>query len=496
MKKRYILALDQGTTSSRSLLIDREGSIAAISQKEFRQIFPHPGWVEHDPLDIWSSQWETVEEVLALAGIDFDQIAAIGITNQRETVVVWDKNTGEPVYNAIVWQDKRTAGICEDLKNKGFEEYVKSSTGLVIDSYFSATKIKWILDNVEGARGRAERGDLLFGTVDTWLVWKLTKGMSHVTDYTNASRTMLFHIERLSWDRKLLQALDVPEVMMPGVLPSSADFGEIEIKGSRIPVCGLAGDQQAALFGQACLEPGMAKNTYGTGCFMLLHTGSKKIRSEHGLVSTLACSTTKEPEYALEGSVFIAGAAIQWLRDGLKLINSAADSEIMAEEASGSDEVFVVPAFVGLGAPYWDMYARGAIFGLTRDTSVSHIVKGTLDSLAYQTRDVLEAMSRDSGLDLKCLKVDGGAVANNYLMQFQADILDVPVERPEVVETTAMGAAYLAGIRIGWWTKESIASQRKIERVFNPDMVKEKRDLLYTRWKEAVKRTIGWSKTK
>ena len=494
MTEKYILALDQGTTSSRSLLIDREGSIVAISQKEFTQIFPHPGWVEHDPEEIWSSQWETVEEVLSKAGADFNQIAAIGITNQRETTVVWDRNIGKPVYNAIVWQDKRTADICEDLKKQGLEEHVKTSTGLVIDSYFSATKVKWILDNVKGARDKADRGDLLFGTVDTWLVWKLTKGRSHVTDYTNASRTMLFHIEQLTWDKTLLQALGVPGSMLPEVFPSSADFGEFKVNGRSIPICGLAGDQQAALFGQACLEPGMAKNTYGTGCFMLLNTGSKMFRSEHGLVSTLACSTSNKPEYALEGSVFIAGAAIQWLRDGIKLIQSASESEEIAAQASGSDEVFVVPAFVGLGAPYWDMYARGAIFGLTRDTTTAHIVKGTLESLAYQTRDVLEAMVKDSGLELKSLKVDGGAVANNYLMQFQADILDVPVERPEVVETTAMGAAYLAGIRIGWWTKESIGLQRRIEKIFEPQMAAEKRDLLYDKWKDAVKRTIGWAK--
>ncbi len=495
MEKKYILALDQGTTSSRSLLIDREGSIVAISQKEFTQIFPHAGWVEHDPEEIWNSQWETVEEVLSQASAGFKQIAAIGITNQRETTLVWDRKIGKPVYNAIVWQDKRTAPICEELKSQGFEEYVRAATGLVIDSYFSATKVKWILDNVEGAREKAERGDLLFGTVDTWLVWKLSGGKSHVTDYTNASRTMLFHIGQLVWDDTLLNALGVPSSMLPKVLPSASDFGKLKMDGLSIPICGLAGDQQAALFGQACLEPGMAKNTYGTGCFMLLNTGSKMFRSKHGLVTTLACSTTNQPEYALEGSVFIAGAAIQWLRDGLKIIKSAPESEDMAIQAAGSDEVFVVPAFAGLGAPYWDMYARGAIFGLTRDTNPAHLVKGTLESLAYQTRDVLEAMVKDSGLELKSLKVDGGAVVNNYLMQFQADILDVPVERPEVVETTAMGAAYLAGIKIGWWTKENITSRRKVERIFYPDMKSEKREMLYGKWKEAVKRTIGWSKT-
>ncbi len=493
MGKKYILALDQGTTSSRSLLIDRDGLIKSIAQKEFTQIFPQPGWVEHDPEEIWRSQWETVEELLSNASVGFDEIAAIGITNQRETTIVWDKKTGKAIYNAIVWQDKRTAPICEDLKRRGLEDYVRSSTGLVIDSYFSATKIAWILDNVEGSREKAERGELLVGTVDTWLVWKLTGGKSHLTDYTNASRTMLFHIEKMEWDSTLLDALKIPCIMLPDVLPSASDFGTLEINGNDIPICGLAGDQQAALFGQACLEPGMAKNTYGTGCFMLLNTGAKMYKSESGLVATLACSTTNKPEYALEGSVFIAGAAIQWLRDGLKIIKSAPESENLSNEVKGAEDVFVVPAFAGLGAPYWDMYARGAMFGLTRDTSIAHIVKATLESLAYQSKDVLEAMKKDSGLELKSLKVDGGAVVNNYLMQFQADILNVPVERPEVVETTAMGAAYLAGIQIGWWTKDDIATGRKIERMFEPQMDEDKRQSLYKKWKEAVRRTMNWS---
>ena len=493
MDKEYILALDQGTTSSRSLLISRDGSIAAIAQKEFTQIYPRPGWVEHDPEEIWNSQRETIEEVLAAVGAGFGSIAAIGITNQRETTVVWDRKTGNAVYNAIVWQDKRTAPACEELKQMGLEEYVKEATGLVIDSYFSATKIKWILDNVEGARDKAGRGDLLFGTVDSWLVWKLTGGKTHVTDYTNASRTMLYNIVKMEWDDKLLEALGIPRTILPEVLPSSADFGYYNGGGHPVPICGIAGDQQAALFGQACLEPGMAKNTYGTGCFMLMNTGGKMYRSEHGLVSTLACSTGEKAEYALEGSVFIAGAAIQWLRDGLKVIKSAPESEELAVNAAGSDDVFVVPAFAGLGAPYWDMYARGAVFGLTRDTTTAHLVKATLESLAYQTRDVLEAMAMDSGLELKILKVDGGAVVNNYLMQFQADILDVPVERPEVIETTAMGAAYLAGIKIGWWTREDIVERRRIEKVFMPELSGEKREALYSKWKDAVKRTIGWA---
>ena len=494
MEKKYILSLDQGTTSSRSLLIDRAGAIKAISQKEFTQIFPADGWVEHDPEEIWNSQWETIETLLNNSSVSFEEIASIGITNQRETTLIWDKNTGEPVYNAIVWQDKRTAPICEDLKKRGLEDYVRESTGLLIDSYFSATKINWILDNVDGARERAEKGELLFGTVDTWLVWKLTGGKSHLTDYTNASRTMLFHIEKMEWDTTMMEALNIPFNMLPDVKPSSSEYGFLEIEGNRIPICGLAGDQQAALFGQACIEPGMAKNTYGTGCFMLLNTGSKMYKSQSGLVSTLACSTTDRPEYALEGSVFIAGAAIQWLRDGLKIIKNAADSEKIALEAKGAEEVFVVPAFVGLGAPYWDMYARGAMFGLSRDTSTSHIVKATLESLAYQTRDVLEAMIKDSGINLKSLKVDGGAVKNNYLMQFQADILNVPVERPEVVETTAMGAAYLAGIQIGWWTKEDIAKGRIVERMFEPEMKEEKRQALYKKWQDAVRRTMNWAK--
>ncbi|MFO7615947.1 MAG: glycerol kinase GlpK, partial [Bacteroidales bacterium] len=391
MREKLILALDQGTTSSRSLLVDTSGHIRAIAQKEFTQIYPKPGWVEHDPEEIWSSQWQTIQEVLRREGLNFSDIAAIGITNQRETTVVWDKNSGRAVYNAIVWQDKRTAPECENLKNQGLEEYVRETTGLVIDSYFSATKIKWILDEVEGARKSAERGDLLFGTIDSWLIWKLTEGRSHYTDQTNASRTMLFNISTLDWDPNLLDKLKIPTRMLPRVKPSASDFGFFDAGTDLIPICGVAGDQQAALFGQACLEPGMAKNTYGTGCFMLMNTGNQKVLSRNGLLTTLACSIGDRPQYALEGSVFVAGAAIQWLRDGLKIIQKASESEQVAMSVKDAEEVFVVPAFVGLGAPYWDMYSRGAIFGLTRDTNSSHLVKATLDSLAYQTRDVLEA---------------------------------------------------------------------------------------------------------
>lgn len=491
---KFILALDQGTTSSRTLLVDSKGAIRGIAQKEFTQYYPQSGWVEHDPEEIWTTQLQTMQMVLEEAGVGFDRIAAIGITNQRETTVVWDKNMGKPVYRAIVWQDKRTAPICEDMKRKGLENYVRENTGLVIDSYFSATKIRWILDEVKECRKHAESGDLLFGTIDTWLIWKLTGGKSHLTDHTNASRTMLFNITNLEWDSYLLDQLKIPGNMLPTVKPSSAFYGNYEIDGFTIPICGVAGDQQAALFGQACLEEGMAKNTYGTGCFMLMNTGPKKVISRNGLITTLACSAGDSVQYALEGSVFVAGAALQWLRDGLKIFKSASDSEALAESVATSDEVVMVPAFAGLGAPYWDMYARGAIFGLTRDVTAAHLAKATLESLAYQTRDVLEAMAEDSGIRVKNLKVDGGAVVNNFLMQFQADILNVPVERPEVVETTAMGAAYLAGIYLGWWDTRMITSARKVERVFNPIMKADKREKLYLKWQDAVDRTRGWAK--
>ena len=489
---KFIIALDQGTTSSRAVLFDEQGAIKGIAQQEFRQIFPKSGWVEHDPEEIWSSQSGVLNKLISDHSVDINSLAAIGITNQRETTVVWDRKTGAPVYNAIVWQDKRTAPICEQLKSKGLTEYVRENTGLVIDSYFSGTKIKWILDNVDGVRKRAENGELAFGTIDTWLIWKLTGGKSHVTDYSNVSRTMVFNIRDLKWDEKLLKELSIPASMLPTVKPSSSDFGNWTINGKSVPIAGVAGDQQAALFGQACFEPGMAKNTYGTGCFMLMNTGSKIQHSKNGLITTIAWGLDGKVEYALEGSVFIAGAAVQWLRDSLHLIDQSKDSEYFAAKALGSNEVYVVPAFAGLGAPYWDMYARGAIFGLTRDTGKDHIIKATLESLAYQTKDILNAMQEDAGVKLAILKVDGGACANNILMQFQSDILGSEVERPEVIESTAMGAAYLAGIQIGLWKKEAIIKNRKIQKRFNPQMDEPTRTKLYKGWLKAVERTKGW----
>jgi glycerol kinase len=492
MASKYIIALDQGTTSSRAVLFDERGEIKGIAQKEFMQIFPQPGWVEHDPHEILKTQLNVLSQLIREQGITEKEIVAIGITNQRETTVVWDRNTGIPVYNAIVWQDKRTAYICEELKQQGLEDYVSQNTGLVIDSYFSATKVRWILDHVAGAKEKASRGELIFGTIDTWLLWNMTAGKVHATDVTNASRTMLYNIKTLQWDEKLLKALDIPNTMLPEVKPSAHTFGSTIVNGVSINICGIAGDQQAALFGQACFEPGMAKNTYGTGCFMLMNTGSTLQLSKHGLLTTIAWSLDGEVEYALEGSVFIAGAAVQWLRDGLHLIDQSKDSEYFASKALGPNEVYVVPAFAGLGAPYWDMYARGAIFGLTRDTGKDHIVKATLESLAYQTKDVLTAMEEDSGIPLKALRVDGGASANNMLMQFQADILNTPVERPTVIESTATGAAYLAGIEAGLWKKSQITSNRKIERSFTPAMPEEERAKLYNGWKKAVQRTMKW----
>ena len=492
MASKFIIALDQGTTSSRAVLFDEKGAIKGIAQQEFRQIFPQPGWVEHDPREILSTQLGTLYKLIQEHKIDIASIVAIGITNQRETAIVWDRKTGEPVYNAIVWQDKRTAPICEALKSKGLEAYVRQNTGLVIDSYFSGTKVKWILDNVPGARDRANKGELAFGTVDTWLVYNMTGGKTHVTDYTNASRTLFYNIRDLKWDKKLLQELDIPESMLPEVQPSASHFGDFKLDNKTIPITGIAGDQQAALFRQACFSPGMAKNTYGTGCFMLMNTGEKIQLSNNGLVTTIAWGLDNKIEYALEGSVFIAGAAVQWLRDGLHLIDQSKDSEYFAMKALGSNDVYVVPAFAGLGAPYWDMYARGAIFGLTRDTGKDHIIKATLESLAYQTKDVLNAMQEDSGLTLKSLKVDGGACANNILMQFQSDILGTEVDRPEVIESTAMGAAYLAAIQIGLWKKEDIQRNRRIEKCFKPQMDATTRKRLYDGWTKAVKRTMGW----
>lgn len=493
MASKFIIALDQGTTSSRSVLFDEHGAIKGIAQQEFRQIFPQSGWVEHDPREILSSQLGTLHKLIKEQKVDLSSIAAIGITNQRETAIVWDRETGEPVYNAIVWQDKRTASICEALKAQGLESYIRQNTGLVIDSYFSGTKVKWILDNVPGARAKADKGQLAFGTVDTWLIYKMTGGKVHVTDYTNASRTLFYNIRELQWDQKLLDALGIPKSMLPEVKPSAAHFADYVIDGKTIPITGIAGDQQAALFGQACFNPGMAKNTYGTGCFMLMNTGEKIQLSNNGLVTTIAWGLDNKVEYALEGSVFIAGAAVQWLRDSMHMIDQSKDSEYYAAKALGSNEVYVVPAFAGLGAPYWDMYARGAIFGLTRDTGKEHIIKATLESLAYQTKDVLNAMQEDSGLTLKSLKVDGGACANNILMQFQADILGAEVDRPEVIESTAMGAAYLAAIHIGLWKKADIQKNRKIEKCFKPQMDESTRSRLYAGWIKAVKRTMGWS---
>ncbi len=496
MAEQYILALDQGTTSSRAILFDKKGTIVDSAQEEFTQIFPKPGWVEHDPLEIWKTQWGVVEQLLAKTKITPDQIAAIGITDQRETTVIWDKHTGQPVYNAIVWQDKRTANICDELKADGFESYIRDNTGLVVDSYFSGTKVKWILDNVEGARAKAESGDLLFGTIDTWLIWKLTGGKSHVTDYSNASRTMLYNIRELKWDDKLLDAMGVPTSMLAEVRDSSGHFGTVDsslMKGD-VAIMGVAGDQQAALFGQACFSSGMAKNTYGTGCFMLMNTGSEFVASKNGLLTTLAWGLDGKVDYALEGSVFVAGAAIQWLRDGLKLIDSAPDSEYFAMKEEHSDGVYVVPAFAGLGAPYWDMYARGAIFGLTRGTTKGHLIRATLEALAYQTKDVLDAMEQDAGINLKTLRVDGGACANNLLMQFQADILGTDVERPAVIETTALGAAYLAGIAVGYYKKEDLAQNRSTDKCFKPEMGAEEKESLYKGWQKAVKRTMDWEK--
>jgi len=493
---KYVMALDQGTTSSRAIIFDHSGKMIASLNKEFRQIYPKPGWVEHDPMEIWESQIEVAKGVIEKAGIKPEDIAAIGITNQRETTVVWDKNTGKPIYNAIVWQCRRTAPICDELKNRGFDKKIREKTGLVVDAYFSGTKVKWILDNVEGAREKAERGELLFGNIDTWLIWNLTRGKVHVTDYSNASRTMLFNIHELKWDKEILEELNVPENMLPEVKPSSHVYGYTDksIFGVEIPIAGDAGDQQAALFGQACFKPGMAKNTYGTGCFMLMNTGEKAVPSKTGLLTTIAWGIDGKVEYALEGSIFITGAAIQWLRDELRIIDSAPQSEEYALKVEDTNGVYVVPAFVGLGAPYWDMYARGVIVGLTRGAKREHIIRATLESIAYQTRDVLEAMQEDSGIKLQALKVDGGASANNFLMQFQADILGVPVDRPQVIETTALGAAYLAGLAVGFWnSREEIEKNWNIDRRFEPAMEEEKREKLYRGWKKAVERAMKWA---
>ena len=495
MEKKYILAFDQGTTSSRAILFDKNANIVSVAQREFTQIFPKPGWVEHDPNEIWHSQIDVAREVVAKANIQPTEIAAIGITNQRETAIIWDKETGKPIYNAIVWQDRRTAGFCDELKKRGLEPYIKENTGLVIDAYFSGTKINWILNNVEGARQKAHEGKLCFGTVDTWLIWNLTKGKVHATDFSNASRTLIYNIKDLKWDDKLLHEFDIPVSLLPDVQSSSGSFGNTHpdiFFDLEIPIAGVAGDQQSALFGQTCFEPGMAKNTYGTGCFMLMNTGTERVASKHGLLTTIAWSVDGKVEYALEGSVFIAGAAIQWLRDGLKLIDTAPDSEYYAMKVEDTGGVFVVPAFAGLGAPYWDMYARGGIFGLTRGTKKAHLIRATLESLAFQTYDILEVMEKDAGIQLKKLKVDGGACSNNLLMQFQADILQVKVERPKVIETTALGAAYLAGLAIGFYQKDKLAQNEHINACFEPKMKADKREKLLKGWKKAVERTRDW----
>ena len=474
MEKKYVMALDQGTTSSRAILFNKKGEIVKIAQKEFNQIYPKAGWVEHDPMEIWGSQSGVMREVIETAGIRPEEIASIGITNQRETTVVWSRYTGKPIYNAIVWQCRRTSEICDELKNKGLEESIKEKTGLLIDAYFSATKVKWILDNVEGAREKAEQGELLFGTIDTWLIWNLTRGKVHVTDYSNASRTMMYNINDLEWDEDILRELDIPISMLPLVKPSSYVYGHTDermLSGAKIPIAGCAGDQQAALFGQNCVEEGTAKNTYGTGCFLLMNTGSNIVKSKHGLLTTIAWGVDGKVTYALEGSIFIGGASVQWLRDELKIIESAKDSEMYANRVEDTNGVYVVPAFTGLGAPYWDMYARGSILGLTRGAKKEHIVRATLESIAYQTKDVLEAMQNDSKLKLKSLKVDGGASNNNFLMQFQSDILNVDIDRPKIVETTALGAAYLAGLSVGFYIgRNEITSKWSVEKEFNPNM--------------------------
>ncbi|PTK07066.1 glycerol kinase GlpK [Mammaliicoccus sciuri] len=490
--EKYILSIDQGTTSSRAILFDKEGTIKFVSQREFKQYFPKGGWVEHDANEIWTSVLAVISSVLNENNISPKQIEGIGITNQRETAVVWDKNTGRPVYHAIVWQSRQTQDICTELKSKDLEPIFKEKTGLLLDPYFSGTKVKWILDNVEGAREKAENGDLLFGTIDTWLIWKFT-GDVHVTDYSNASRTLMYNIYDLKWDEELLEYLDVPASMLPEVKPSSEVYGYTQqhhFFGEKIAIAGVAGDQQAALFGQACFESGEVKNTYGTGGFMLMNTGEKAVKSESGLLTTLAYGLDGKVNYALEGSIFVSGSAIQWLRDGLRMIKSAPASEDYANRVKSTEGVYVVPAFVGLGTPYWDADARGAIFGLTRGTEKEHFIRATLESLCYQTRDVLEAMEKDSGINVETLRVDGGAVKNNFLMQFQADIVNTPVERPEVNETTALGAAYLAGLAVGFWkSKDEIKQRWKLETEFKPELEEKEREKLYKGWKTAVKAT-------
>jgi len=493
---QYILALDQGTTSSRAIIFDQQGTVISVAQKEFTQFFPQPGWVEHDALEIWSTQLGVAIEAIGRAGLSAENIAAIGITNQRETTVVWDRTTGKPVYNAIVWQDRRTAAFCDELRAKGYDTTIKQKTGLIADAYFSGTKVKWILDHVPGAREQATRGELAFGTVDSWLLWNLTRGQVHATDVSNASRTMLCNIHTLQWDEELGSILDIPGNMLPQIRSSSEIFGTTQniITAKNIPISGIAGDQQAALFGQMCTQPGMVKNTYGTGCFMLMNTGDKPVYSNNNLLTTVAWKVNGVTQYALEGSVFIAGAVVQWLRDGLGIIHTAAEVEALAMKVDSSDGVYVVPAFVGLGAPYWKPDARGSVFGLSRGSNSSHIARAALESIAYQTMDVLKAMEADSGISIKELRVDGGATANDLLMQFQSNILNTKVLRPTITETTALGAAYLAGLAIGYWDNiETIQQQWQIEKTFEPSMKEEKRNELTKGWEKAVAATIAWT---
>jgi glycerol kinase len=496
MQGKYILSLDQGTTSSRAIIFDNQGAIVAVAQKEFKQIYPQPGWVEHDPVEIWSTQASVAAEAIIKAGLDGGRIAAIGITNQRETTIVWDRETGKPVHNAIVWQDRRTSATCDELKQKGYGPLVQEKTGLVIDAYFSGTKIKWILDNVPGAREKADKGQLAFGTVDTWLIWNFSKGKLHVTDVTNASRTMLYNIHTLQWDQELLQLLDIPASMLPEVKSSSEVYGHTEatLTPFNIPIAGIAGDQQAALFGQMCTTPGMVKNTYGTGCFMVLNTGSKAIPSRNNLLTTIAWQINGETTYALEGGIFIGGAVVQWLRDGLGIIRHSADVEKLATSVDSSDGVYLVPAFAGLGAPYWNQYARGTMVGITRGTTAAHIARAALESIALQTMDVLQAMEADAGMNIQELRVDGGATANNHLMQFQADILDTKVVRPRITETTALGAAYLAGLAVGFWDSiDSISRQWQVDKTFSPAMDTGKRNNLTKGWQRAIKAAQAWT---
>lgn len=491
---KYVVAIDQGTTSSRAIVFDYEQNMVSVAQKEFTQIYPHEGWVEHNASEIWATQFGVLQEAIQIAGVKPEEIAAIGITNQRETTVVWDKNTGEPIYNAIVWQCRRTAPICDELKKKGFDAYIRENTGLVVDAYFSGTKIKWILDNVSGAREKANKGELLFGTIDTWLVWKLTGGKVHVTDYTNASRTMIYNIKDLKWDEDILRELDIPMSMLPEVKDSSFVYGYANINGKEVPIAGIAGDQQAALFGQAGFNKGDTKNTYGTGSFILMNVGDNFILSKNGLITTIGIGYKGKIEYALEGSVFIAGAVIQWVRDELRLLHDAKDTEYFASKVKDTNGVYLVPAFVGLGAPYWDMYARGCLVGITRGVNRSHIIRAAEEAIAYQSKDVIDAMVADSGVKLSSLKVDGGACRDNFLMQFQADIINTNVLRPQITETTALGAAYLAGLGVGFWKdKDEISNKWKLEREFTPSFSEEERNKKYMGWKKAVERAKGWA---